>query len=81
MSKTKRLEKEIDYLKFLMGGIVAIIAGIVGWIINGTLIIESLLLQISAGFLIFVLISGIIYLHLKVKQLLEKLEPEYCVQF
>ncbi|MEV9477889.1 hypothetical protein ACOTVS_10640 [Aliarcobacter butzleri] len=74
MSKTKRLEKEIDYLKFLMGGIVAIIAGIVGWIINGTLIIESLLLQISAGFLIFVLISGIIYLHLKVKQLLEKLE-------
>lgn len=74
MSKTKRLEKEIDYLKFLMGGIVAIIAGIVGWIINGTLIIESLLLQISAGFLIFILISGIIYLHLKVKQLLEKLE-------
>lgn len=74
MSKTKRLEKEIDYLKFLMGGIVAIIAGIVGWIINGALIIESLLLQISAGFLIFVLISGIIYLHLKVKQLLEKLE-------
>ena len=74
MSKTKRLEKEIDYLKFLMGGIVAIIAGIVGWIINGTLIIESLLLQISAGFLIFVLISGIICLHLKVKQLLEKLE-------
>lgn len=74
MSKTKRLEKEIDYLKFLMGGIVAIIAGIVGWIINGTLIIESLLLQISAGFLIFVLILGIIYLHLKVKQLLEKLE-------
>ena len=74
MSKTKRLEKEIDYLKFLMGGIVAIIAGIVGWIINGTLIIGSLLLQISAGFLIFVLISGIIYLHLKVKQLLEKLE-------
>lgn len=74
MSKTKRLEKEIDYLKFLMGGIVAIIAGIVGWIINGTLIIESLLLQVAAVFLIFVLIIGIIYLHLKVKQLLEKLE-------
>ncbi len=74
MSKTKRLEKEIDYLKFLMGGIVAIIAGIVGWIINGTLIIESLLLQISAGFFIFVLISGIICLHLKVLPLLANLE-------
>lgn len=74
MSKTKRLEKEIDYLKFLMGGLIAIIAGIIGWIINGTLIIDSLLLQISAGLLIFVLIFGIIYLHIKIKQLLVKLE-------
>jgi len=74
MSTSKRLEKEIDYLKFLMGGIVAIIAGIVGWIINGTLIIDSLLLQISAGILILVLILGIIYLHIKIKLLLNKLE-------
>lgn len=74
MSKSKRLEKEIDYLKFLIGGIVAIVAGIVTWIINGTLIIDSLLLQISAGILIFVLLLGIIYLHLKIKQLLNKLE-------
>lgn len=73
MSKSKRLEKEIDYLKFLIGGIVAIVAGIVSWIINGTLIIDSLLLQISAGILIFVLLLGIIYLHLKIKQLLNKL--------
>ena len=74
MSKTKRYEKEIDYIKFLIGGIVAIIAGVVSWIINGTLIIDSLMLQISAGILIFVLIIGIIYLHIKIKQLLNKLE-------
>ena len=74
MSQGKRLEKEIDYLKFLIGGIVEIVAGIVGWIINGTLIIDSLLLQFSAGILIFVSILGIIYLHIKIKQLLDKLE-------
>jgi len=74
MSKTKRLEKEIDYLKFIIGGLVAIIAGIISWVINGTLIIDSLLLQFSASILIFILILGIIYLHLKIKQLLNELE-------
>jgi len=74
MSKTKRYEKEIDYLKFLMGGIVVMLAGMAGWIINGTLIINSILLQISAGILIFILILGIIYLHIKIKNLLTKLE-------
>lgn len=74
MSKSKRLEKEIDYIKFLIGGLVAIIAAIIGWIINGTLILDNILLQISAGIFMFVLFCGIILLHLKVKQLLNDLE-------
>lgn len=42
--------------------------------VNGALIVDSILLQISAGILVFSLLCGIIYLHLKVSQLLNKLE-------
>ncbi len=76
MSKTKRLEKEIDYLKFIIGGLVAIIAAIVSWIVNGTLIVDSFMLQISIGFFMFSLICGIIYFHIKVQKTLNKLEAE-----
>ncbi|WP_066159628.1 hypothetical protein [Aliarcobacter skirrowii] len=76
MSKTKRLEKEIDYLKFLIGGLIAVIAAIISWIVNGTLIMDSILLQISIGLFLFALVCGIIYLHIKVQNTLNKLEAE-----
>lgn len=34
ISKTKRLEKEIDYLKGLIGILVFLIAGLVAWFVN-----------------------------------------------
>lgn len=74
MSKTKRLEKEIDYLKFIMTSIIAIIVSIFGWFISGKLVGEDLLLKIVGLALVSILIYAIIAIHKKIKFLLEELE-------
>lgn len=73
MSKSKRLEKEIDYLKSAIGILVALTAGITAWFVN-TDSNANLLFQLFAIVLFFIFIFGIIYLHKKVEILFDQLE-------
>ena len=73
MSKTKRLEKEIDYLKSFIGILIALSAGIAAWFVNTNANV-NLLFQVSAIILFFVFLLGIIYLHKKIKKLFDELE-------
>ena len=72
MSLTKRLEKEIDYTKTIIGILVALIAGLTTWFVNANKV--NIYFQIIAIILFFIFIFGIIYQHKKVNTLLDDLE-------
>ena len=72
MSLTKRLEKEIDYTKTIIGILVALIAGLITWFVNDK--DANILFQIIAIILFLVFIFAIINQHKKVIILLDDLE-------
>lgn len=72
MSLTKRLEKEIDYVKTIIGILVALVAGLAAWFVNYN--DTNILFQIIAIILFFIFIFAIINQHKKVEILLDDLE-------
>jgi len=75
MSKTKRLEKEIDYLKTMIGILVALCAGLTTWFVKEET--TSAVLQAIGVCLFLVFLYVIIKSHIKIKLLLDKLEEEH----
>ncbi|MEO1954595.1 MAG: hypothetical protein ABGW74_07815 [Campylobacterales bacterium] len=73
MSKTKRFEKEIDYIKTLISILFALVAGITAWFVHADDEV-NLFFQIISIVLFLVFLYGIIYLHKRVEVLLDKLE-------
>jgi len=73
MSKTKRFEKEIDYIKTLISILFALVAGITAWFVH-TDDEVNLFFQIISIVLFLVFLYGIIYLHKRIEVLLDKLE-------
>lgn len=76
MSKEKSLEKEIDYLKTIIGIMSALCAGLSTWFANANKN-TNLLFQIISVFLFFVFLYVIIKSHRKVTSLLAELEVTY----
>ena len=72
MSLTKRLEKEIDYVKTIIGILVALVAGLAAWFVNYN--DTNILFQIIAIMLFFIFIFAIINQHKKAEILLDDLE-------
>ena len=73
MSKTKRLEKEIDYIKTLISILFALIAGITTWFVHSDDSM-NLFFQIVSIVLFLIFLYAIIYLHKKIETLLSELE-------
>ena len=73
MSLTKRLEKEIDYVKTIIGILVALIAGLTTWFVHLNENV-NIFFQVVAIILFFLFLFGIIYQHKKVNILLDDLE-------
>jgi len=76
MSKEKRLEKEIDYLKTIIGILSALCAGLSTWFVN-TDKNTNLLFQTISVILFFVFFYVIIKSHKKVNDLLSELEATH----
>ncbi len=72
MSKSKRLEKEIDYIKSIITILVALCAGIVAWFVRDDT--TNLFFQILGIILFLIFLYGIIYSNKKIKKLLDELE-------
>jgi uncharacterized membrane protein len=75
MSKTKRLEKEIDYLKGIIGILVFLIAGLVAWFVN-TDDETNVYFKLIAIVLFSFFVLGIIKTDTKIYKLLDELEIE-----
>jgi len=73
MSLIKRLEKEIDHVKYIIGALAALMAGLTAWFVNTDNNV-NFYFQIIAIILFSVSLFGIINQHKKVLRLLDKLE-------
>lgn len=74
MSKTKRLEKEIEYYRAMMGTLFVSVIGMVTWLVNASTDKENIFFQVMSLTLSFIFMCGIIFIHKKVKKLFDKLE-------